>query len=484
MKTITAVFLGLLFVQFATPPGYANTAVTGADDRSPVTINPQSLRQWIISNSDDVVQELTVLHIAKEKVNVDYANFLPSLNLGFLSQGTTTILSTVTFLLPFLLPSNWINIRTDKELFESEKLSYRILQLNSYSAALATYYTILANQGLEKIFQEEEGHLASVAAMVEHDVEVGKANKRDEIVAQAKTLDADINVLRTHEMVANEVDSLKQAMGFPPSVTLILEPSDVPVTDAENETRQAAIDQSNAASPEVKQLQLMVLASDHAKWAQVFAFVQSPSLSSEATKGTDGKYSGPSLTNLSAKGSFNFGFATFPSYRLAETNVDLIQERGEDALNTNAFLVASGLDSLTDAKERVTIATDAEGKYAEAYALDLQRYQNGSFALTGLLIDQNALSAASITRVESMLDLNLERMLLNRALITDSFAAITGCASDEVAKSQTGVGRFLRSVFGGKNGNITLDQLCHVPPPNDPPRAPSDPVDSTDAPAT
>jgi len=457
-----SLLIGFLVLQFATVPTFADETVDPT--LPPVTINPETLRQWVISSNLGIVEELNRVHAAKEKVNVDYANLLPSLNLGSIVQGKSgVILSSITFLLPFLMPSNWIAVRTDKSLFESEKISYRILQLNSYNSALITYYTILANQTLLAIYIQQERNLASIAAIISEAVKTGMTTKRDALVAQAQTLTAHEQVLKTREMIEGEIVSLKQAMDLPISAELKLESSTVGETPAEAGTVQNAIDRADAAAPELVQLGLISLAANHAKWSAVFSFIQNPSLSSISVPNHDGQYANASLSRLTPRASLNFSFAAFPSYELAQTDADLIRIQIKEAELANQTVVATAYEGLGEAKERLNTALSAERKFREVYAVDLQRYKIGTLSLTDLLIDQTSLSNASLMHVESVLDMNLERTILNRALLTDTFSGIPGCASDAVAKSQTDAGRFLRSIFGGKKDRITLDQLCHIP---------------------
>ena len=93
------------------------------------------------------------------------AKLLPTLNLGALLPALanpTFLLASVTILFPFLVPSNWIVLKQEKELFESDKASYKALQLNILSNSLALYYTFVNDQKIHNILAEQSNTLGTI----------------------------------------------------------------------------------------------------------------------------------------------------------------------------------------------------------------------------------------------------------------------------------------------------------------------------------
>src|SRR4051812_30110387 len=76
-----------------------------------VAINPKTLRSLIVHNNFGEMTQLNLIHQAKDTVDQARGRLLPSLNLGAIISGITAgpafALTSISFLLPFLLPSNW-----------------------------------------------------------------------------------------------------------------------------------------------------------------------------------------------------------------------------------------------------------------------------------------------------------------------------------------------------------------------------------------
>ena len=53
------------------------------------------------------------------------------------------MLSNVTFLLPFLIPDNWINLKESEHQLNAEELTYQIVELNQFASAYALYKNIV-----------------------------------------------------------------------------------------------------------------------------------------------------------------------------------------------------------------------------------------------------------------------------------------------------------------------------------------------------
>ena len=109
-------------------------------------VNPTTIRDQLLSKNMSLMQALNNIENSKLNVSLARAKLLPSLDLGILLPtivNPSFLLSSITFLFPFLVPSNWLIFKREKALFESDKASYLSLELNILSNALSLYYTFL-----------------------------------------------------------------------------------------------------------------------------------------------------------------------------------------------------------------------------------------------------------------------------------------------------------------------------------------------------
>ena len=118
-------------------------------------VTPDSLREKVLTDNFNILQTLNQLNQAKEVVNKDRANLLPSLNLGASGNQGSFILSSMSVLLPFLLPSRWFTYAQDQSLLKAEESAYYVTELNTYAQAFTLYTTVLAYQEIRDIYEQE-----------------------------------------------------------------------------------------------------------------------------------------------------------------------------------------------------------------------------------------------------------------------------------------------------------------------------------------
>ena len=158
----------------------------------------------------------------------------------------------------------------------------------------------------------------------------------------------------------------------------------------------------------------------------------------------------------------NLSFATYPAIQLSQDQVAAMKLQRNELYLENTRLIESAFSSLNESKLQLDLAAQAESQMARVYQIKSQEYDQGSETLTNVLVARNQMSEASIARVQANLDVNLQRTLLHRALITGDFKSIKGCSSSAKMpveqKKQGPIGRFFNPKPEPKYPS--LDQIC------------------------
>lgn len=421
------------------------------------TLNQSTLQSQLLSSNLEVLQALYAVHDAKDQVNIARANLLPSLNLGGMLNfgGGGFVLSTIDFLVPFLLPSNWYNYFSEKNLFEAEKISYNTIQVDTYSSALSLYFTMVADRQIYGIYQQQYHDLQDIYEMQKKRAAVGLIPVSDVMQTQAQAQMAGVKASQLAELSKQEVATTRKFLNLPLSTDIVLEPSTMANSPYEFESMSKTIAKANSVSLERAQLQYMIKAANDTKWSKVFTFINGFSIGSRGITGN------ASFDDLAASGSMNLGFAQFPTYELNERRIKEIQLQDTQLQQENQRIIESTVGSLQEAKNQLDLATQAEIQMAQVYQVKLQNYEQGASTLIEVLQARTQMSDASVAKIKSQLDLNLQRAVLHRTLLTSQFSTIKGCRPTRMPPVEQKVG-FIGRLIGKKpaESHTTLDQIC------------------------
>jgi outer membrane protein TolC len=174
----------VLALSLGVQPLFAGDEITPAAAKT-VRVNPQSLQTLLLAQNNNLLQELNNVYKAKVNVDLARAQLLPSLNLGLGVAGGGFSLASAVFLLPFLLPSNWINLRESQHLLNAEVKSYYILQLNEYASAYSLYMTIVGDFALRDVLYSQYKNLLDIQNNVDLAVKLGLRPTDDENSSRA-----------------------------------------------------------------------------------------------------------------------------------------------------------------------------------------------------------------------------------------------------------------------------------------------------------
>jgi len=421
-------------------------------------LNQNSLQSQLLSNNLDLIKALYAVHDAKDQVNIARANLLPSLNLGSLLNltGGGFILSSINFLLPFLVPSNWYNYAAEKNLFQAEKIAYHAIQLNAYSSALALYFTLVADRQIQAIYQQQYHDLQDIFEMQKKRSTVGLVPISDLMQIQAQARMAGVKASQLAELNKQEIAAIRKFMSLPLETQIRLENSTMANSPWEFENMQATIDRANTVSVERAQIQYLIKAAQAQKWSKVFSIVNSPSIVGGSVGGHNANFD-----NMQAVGSMSFGFAQFPTYELNERRIKEIKLQDLELQEENTRIVEATIGSIEEARQQLDLATQAEVQMAQVYEIRRQDYEQGGGTLIDVLQARNQMADASVARIKALLDVNLQRNTLHRTLLTASFSTIRGCNAARTPPVERKVGVIGR-IVGKKpvESHQTLDRIC------------------------
>jgi multidrug efflux system outer membrane protein len=445
---ISVVILSLIFSQFA-----------GAATPSSLALNPDTIQRQLLKNNTSVLIGFNQVKQAKDEVNIARGNLLPSLNLGGLLSfsGGGFILSTIDFLVPFLVPSNWANYYSTKSTFEAEKISYKVIQLNTYGSALSLYYTLLSDNQVQGIYQQQYQDLQDIYELQKRKSNTGVIPVSDLLQTQAQAQMAGVRASQLTELNKQEFASIRKAMALPLTTNLSLEFVDVKASPWEFESIKSTVNQVNKVSVERQQVRFLLKAAQDQVWSSTFGWINGASIGAKSSGSGNA-----SLSNSSASGSITLGFATYPKIQLSQDQVKEIELQDQELALENSRIVESALNSLVEAKQQLDLATQAENQMARVYQIRVQEYDQGTENLTNVLLARTQMADASVARIKSNLDVNLQRSLMQRALISGEYSDVRGCSSSakmpEAPKKQGWLGRHLNPKIPAQGPS--LDDIC------------------------
>ncbi len=430
---------------------------------SSYVINPENLRKYILEGNNNVLMGLNSIYLSKDQVNIARANLLPSLDLRTLAGPSGFNLSTISFLFPFLAPSNWFNLSQSSLLLEAEKDSYFVIQLNVYASALGLYQSMVGDLALREVYNQNYLVLKELAEVIEAQArEIGATNSQDVLEAKAQVSLA-LNKLKGIDLfLVKEKAALRKALGMEASLEkmITIEMREMPQSPYEIIPMKMALDAAQMLSPEKRQLEHLIMAAEKGKWSTMFAFMGSGGGSLSASSGALGGT--PSFENLSGNYSFRLTFATVPSVQLSNDNIAQLRLRQDELYLEQRATVEATVGAIKIAKEQIEQAKDAYDKFTEYYEIEYQRYFWGASELIDLLQAQSNRVQAMALVVQNKVNLNTLRVNLQRVTMSEEFLKVKGCNFNAAAapRHSTGFFDWFREIFDSGVDKTNINAIC------------------------
>lgn len=415
-------------------------------------VNPKTLREQLLSKNMSLLQALNNVQTSKLNVSMARAKLFPSINLGVLVPGLANpsfLLSSVNFLFPFLVPSNWLALKQQKELFESDKAAYKSLELNVLSNSLTLYYTYVNDQKVAAVLSEQSEALGVLYKNLKKQSDIlGNVTAEDLGLASAQWHESKIRVSKLQELLILEKASLRTLLGFSLGKELIVEDVDLASSSFENNDAREIADHSIAVAPEATQLSFLLKAAKVGRFAKLFGFMASASMS-----GTSVNNNSP-FDALKIGGGFSFGLDNLVNFQLANNNIEAIKLRTEQLKEENERTAEVLVGQIAEVKEQQGLTSRALQDRLAVYEGQKKQYALGLISLQTLLQTQVQLTDSLVANIKSDIDLKMQRLTLMRLTIDGDFGLVQGCKAESAPSSD-------KSIFRRKSkDNQSLDKIC------------------------
>lgn len=424
-------------------------------------ITSQTLPTLILKNNNSIVGAMNQVQIAKEKVSLARANLLPSLNLGSLiSSSVNFAVTSVAFLLPFLIPNNWYNLAESKYLLYAEEDSYYALQLNTIASGLAVYYTIVNDKELIKNYEQQIQNASEIYEYNKKAYEVGLASETDVLQSLSLLQSQQILYSQAKEMFIREVSALRQLLNLPLVAQFEIGDEHAEQINEEFESPEALLPLALNVAPEKSQLKNLLAAAKEAKWSQTFNFLSSLTLG--ATNPSGGSVD---FGNLSTIGNFNFGFNRFPTYKIGSLNMKQIQIQDKSLELQQAEILESTIKSLKEVNYQMDLALQVEDNNKRVLDEEKNKYRQGSTDMLHVLSASNNLFSAVSNRLKVSIELDNLRVTLARTLVAQNFGLIKKCDLKKSTRVGSSSSSIISKIIGGNkntNTNLDIDKVCAV----------------------
>ncbi len=333
-----------------------------------VNVNLQQVVKKVSSENYSVYQSSLRVYQAKEAITVARMNLLPKLNLWNLAQGAISIFaggpagavggafSIVEDVAPFLVPANWFRLSQSKVFYKADLEGYRALWANEVMTAKAIYYHLLLDSSLKEHIQRSQKDLEDIYQIVKVRETFGGLPPRvsQEIKIRLLSLEEDLRALDV--LIAEEESLLAFMMGYPTGTKVNAQKIALP--DFENLNPLDYSDFEFRAvdiSPEVKQFDLFIKASDSAKKEITYSFLGASSMS----RGT----SGGVFDNLPSQAGLGFGMGA--SIRIVKSQKEIlkVQKKAlEETVKRNLKLLVNNYNldvvNYSNLSQRVSLAEE------------------------------------------------------------------------------------------------------------------------------
>jgi outer membrane protein TolC len=207
-----------------------------------------------------------------------------------------------------------------------------------------------------------------------------------------------------------------------------------------------------ALSPELQEAKSLVAAGKSETWSNIFGFITGSSLS--VATGNDPNAGGQSLTGNE---QISIGGAYFPEIALSNENVSELNIRVADVPKELGEMIQASLSAANQAADQVDETSNALVDATSAYQATKQLYIAGGIDLLQLTTAESIVTTSAVAHAQALIDLDGQRITLNRVLIKNAFTKIPTCVIK--GTGDTGFFGWLKGIFD-PGDMTTIDQVC------------------------
>jgi len=386
------------------------------------TVNLRSLQKRLLESNMGVLRAAVGLHASKDQVGVARGNLLPSINVGAVLGSFANpafSISSIEFLVPFLLPSRWFEYFAQKDIYRADKEAYVALQLNTFASAYSIYHLVLQDFAIREVLLAEVRDLQYLADLSQSRYSAGLGTVADLESAKAELNTAQLRLGAMNSALLKETLSLRKSLGFDVDTQLYFSEHSVPESNFEYKPVRDLVDRAYYLAPENYQLQYLQASAKNEKWAKVFSFLSSLTLSAK----------GPNFDfgNATGAASLNLGFGYLPSINVSSRKVEDVLLQQQDLKLEFSRAVETTQGQISIAKDDLDRANQALEQRTLVYQNLLANYQAGKSSMIEVLDSKHKYLEAAVSRVTAAGELSNLRIAFHRSMIGDAFSKIGFC---------------------------------------------------------
>ena len=457
----------LTLTVFSLVPNFSHIAT--AADTEIFYVTPENLRTQLLEGNIAVLDGLNQVYQAKALVNLERTKLLPSINLGLggsASDPVSFALSNVAFLLPFLLPSKWFDVRKSVHLLEAEGDSFYILQLNQFASIYSLYATVVGDLSIYNVVKQQVANHQKIQDLLEEkDKFLGSVIATDLAKARAQTKFSLQQLSQMDVLIKQERAALRQALGLSLETDIQFIATQVPAPDLQSmDSLQKIIDLSLAIAPENRQIEALIAANKSDKWSKVFGVITGATISGQSSPPMGSEPRHGAFDKLNYNATIGIGFSYLPAIRLNQHTSRQLELRKIELRLEHSRMLESTMAALSEIEKQIQLVSEAEQEYILTYQQQLKKYSFGTTDLLHVVSAQNDITAASLARVKAQLDLDHLRISRHRILLSDQFKEIKNCDLRIKAQktSEKGFFKWLGEIFSPNRSQKTIDQVCRA----------------------
>lgn len=252
-----------------------------------------------VSNEDfNVYQSALRVYQAKEGITVARMNLLPRLNVWKLASAAFEIFSggpagaaagafsIVEDIAPFVIPANWFRVSEAKLFYKADLEGYKALWGNEVLTAKSLYFHLLLDKSLVVHIRKSRKDLEEIYRIVKVRETFGGSPQTASLEIQQRLLALDEDTRALEVLIAEEESILAFMMGYKTGTRILPKPVSMPDYDSlEALQYQDFVFRAVDSSPEIKQFNFLIEASDYVRKEVRYSFLGTSSMSRGLTGG-------------------------------------------------------------------------------------------------------------------------------------------------------------------------------------------------------
>ena len=295
----------------------------------PITL--KGVTEKVSKNNYKVLEQAQKLYQAKKKISLMRANLLPRLNLWKLLNIPTIIMNPwmaaniATDIAPFLVPSNWFNVRKSKWNYKASREQYRALWANELQHARGLFYSLSRDKYLLQLVEQILTEYEFILAFAENRNAMGVDAPYILDFVNSKYLKVKEDKRTLADLIYEEEKILLFHLGIKVDEKTEIKPVTFPdISSIHPVNSELILEKSLIASPELKQFKFLLASLKKAKSSIYFSILGTSHFSRMAGNGV---YDDIPVQN-------GLGFGMGPSIKISKSKEKHLSIRKKATLET------------------------------------------------------------------------------------------------------------------------------------------------------